>query len=163
MIKDVEKIFTYNPETGEVRWLISPCNSVKKGAVAAQLKPEGYLRITLDSKQYYAHRVAWMLYYGVEPKGTIDHINGIGTDNRICNLRAVSQKVNMRNQKLRSTNTSGVNGVSWSVKRGKWEARICVDGKTVHLGRFIQLGAATTARAKADLLYGFHENHGRIC
>lgn len=108
-----------------------------------------------------AHVVAWAMGTGSWPDGQIDHINGDRLDNRLSNLREVSSVENGRNQKLRNTNSSGINGVHWRKDVAKWAACICVDGKTKHLGSFETVEDAAKARAAADLKYGFHSNHGR--
>ena len=41
--------------------------------------------------------MAWFLTYGRWPQNTIDHINRVKTDNRLLNLRDVSQEANSRN------------------------------------------------------------------
>lgn len=59
-----------------------------------------------------AHRCAWLLEKGSEPPETIDHINGIRDDNRICNLRAASFAENVRNTVPKKNNKTGFKGVS---------------------------------------------------
>ena len=65
------------------------------------LKPSnrnGYLRVSLDQKLYTVHRLVYETFIGPIPVGmVIDHINGIRDDNRIENLRCVSQSENMYN------------------------------------------------------------------
>ena len=61
---------------------------------------------------------------------------------------------------MRSDNTSGVTGVSWNKAQGDWQARIKVSGRLVHLGRFKKFEDAVQARAKANIDFGFHFNHG---
>lgn len=158
-IEELRRLFSYNPKSGELTWKVSPCNSVKVGQRTGKDNGNGYLKMQYKGNKMYAHRVAYAIYHGVVPK-TIDHVNGDSLDNRICNLRSCTQKQNTRNQKVRNTNTTGVNGVSFDKKRGVFESKICVDGKTIHLGRFKTLGEASGARAKADLTYKFHHNHG---
>jgi len=90
--------FRYNPETGAIVWTANRFTS-KIGTVATTGgHNSGYLRVTIDSKKYLAHRVAWFLHYGTQP-AEIDHINQDVTDNRIANLRSVDHATNMRNLK----------------------------------------------------------------
>ena len=110
--------------------------------------------------QFSAHRVIWKMHYGTEPK-EIDHINGDPSDNRIVNLRAVSHGVNLRNQKRRSTNTSGHMGVRRSRNGQRWQARIKAAGVERYLGTFEKFEDAIAARKQAERKHGFHENHGR--
>ena len=70
-------------------------------------------------------------------------------------------------KKIRSTNTSGVTGVSWSKRKGRWEATITFQGKKHHLGFYNNLEDAAAARKKAEeRLYGdfeiwYKENYGK--
>ena len=123
---------------------------------------EGYRRVSIQGKSTGAHRVAWFLHYGKWPDGFIDHINHDRSDNRIGNLRLVSRSDNARNQKLHSHNVSGFNGVSYHKKRQEWRAVIQVDGKKKWVGAFKTKGEAIAARQIANMVYGFHENHGEV-
>lgn len=69
------------------------------------------------------HRIK-PLTHGEWPKGYIDHINRIKTDNRPCNLRDVSAQINRHNRGQDRRNTSGVTGVNWNKKLRKWHAQI---------------------------------------
>jgi hypothetical protein len=83
----------------------------------------------------------------------VDHINGNTLDNRRGNLRICTRGENSRNQKTRSSNSSGYKGVSWDINREKWSARIMRDGKTVNIGRFTSLDQAALAYNDAALAY----------
>jgi hypothetical protein len=124
---------------------------------------KGYLRVLIYDHPYQAHRVAWAVANGVWPDGQIDHINGCGADNRLCNLRVVNDRENRRNTALHGRNKSGVSGVRRRMDRKseRWVARIYVDGKTISLGTFPSFAEAVTARKAAESQYGFHQNHGR--
>lgn len=121
---------------------------------------KGYLATTIENNRYYNHRIIWKMYYGAEPEGYIDHIDGNPLNNEISNLRVVSHQSNMRNQKKRSTNTSGVTGVYWAEAKNKWYAQITVGGKTKHIGFFETLEDAEKAREKAKKEHDFHKKHG---
>lgn len=101
-----------------------------------------------------------MLATGAWPKGNIDHINGVKTDNSLGNLRDVSTSENARNAKRAVTNTSGVTGVCWDAGAGKWRASIKLNNKLKYLGVFEDLQAASAARAEANKRYGFSARHG---
>lgn len=62
------------------------------------LDKDGYLIIKVKTKQFKAHRIAWLLYYGRFPEKEIDHINGNRLDNRKENLRESNRVEQCRNR-----------------------------------------------------------------
>lgn len=148
-------LFTYDAVSGVITWAVSRC-SVKAGQVAGSLTREGYIRVPLRGKFVQAHRLAWLLHYGEWPKWTIDHINGIRDDNRLCNLRDVSSQVNSQNQRsAKRHNKLGVMGVYQTYNR--FVARIGSNGKNTYLGSFAtaELAHATYIAAKREMHEGF--------
>ncbi len=135
-------------------------NTKYTGTPVTCINNKDYIAQRLDGKMIYVHRIIYKIMTGDEPD-QIDHINGDPSDNSWVNLRNVSNKVNQQNQKRRSDNTSGHTGVGWHKSRGKWQAMIMVKGKNIHLGFFTDLDEAIAARQAANILYGFHPNHGR--
>lgn len=88
------------------------------------------------------------------PKDSItDHINRNRLDNRKNNLRTVTINQNNINSGVRTDNTSGVKGVSWSETRRKWRTYITLNYKFIHLGNFKKKEDAVIARKKAELIY----------
>lgn len=171
---DVRDILDYDPEVGTLTWLSRPvemCASLRQqrcwntsfaGKAAFTTKEkQGYWRGTIFYRPYLAHRVAWAIYYGEWPKGEIDHIDGIRSNNRITNLRSVTRQENMRNSAIHRDNTSGVCGVRKHRPSGKWHAQIGVGGRDVSLGYFTNIEDAAAARKSAEQHYGYHQNHGR--
>lgn len=70
------------------------------------------------------------------PKGmVVDHINHDTLDNRIENLRVVTNSENMQNRKgATATSKSGVRNVQWSKQDGKWKVCIRLHQKTHFFG-----------------------------
>lgn len=131
--------------------------------VNTELTASGYVRVSNKGIGYtMAHRIIWEMTNGEIPDGLfIDHINGNRRDNRIENLRLVTQKVNSMNSSLRFDNKSGVTGVAIYKRTGKWRASIQSGGKTVHLGFFDDFISACEARIVAEVRLGYHPNHGK--
>lgn len=55
--------------------------------------------------------------------------------------------------KLYAHNKSGITGVNWDARRGKWRAGIHRDGKQVNLGFFATREAAIAVRQQAEVEY----------
>ena len=54
---------------------------------AIYINSDGYRIITIDSKDYCAHDLAWLYMTGEFPKGEVEPINGNNNDDHWCNLR----------------------------------------------------------------------------
>jgi len=79
----------------------------------------------------------------------VDHVNGDGLDNRRENLRKATAAQNTYNARKRSLGTSKYKGVNIDEGRRPWRARIRVDLKLIHLGRFATEEEAARAYDKA--------------
>lgn len=136
-------------------------NEKYAGTQAFTCVSEGYHVGAIKGIKYKAHRVIWAMHYGQWPTGQIDHINGDKSDNRIENLRDVTNRENCRNKRLFKANTSGHVGVWLKKETGKWVAEITVNYKTIPLGTFATKEGAIARREQAELEHGFHPTHGR--
>lgn len=170
----VRSLLRYYPDVGVLTWIPRPVEMFPNLRSARAWNARyadrraldtddgrGYRMGRLFRKSVYAHRAAWVVFYGEWPVGQIDHINGNKADNRIHNLRDVSGKQNSRNLPLRARNSSGVTGVCWVKRYGKYVAYISGPSGRVHLGYFANLDDASSARRAAEADNNYHENHGR--
>lgn len=168
-------VLDYDAETGIFKWkyrdeklfvdgkypkerLCEIWNYQFAGKEAFSRDPEGYIKGELFGIKVTAHRLAWFMTYGYWPK-TVDHQNGNTSDNRISNLRDVTQQQNCTNQKRRKTNTSGRTGVQKSGNR--WIATICFNYEVIKIGSYVTFEEACEARSAKECELGFHENHDR--
>ena len=111
-----------------------------------------YWLIGIGGVMYRAHRVIYLLAYGIDPLDKhIDHIRAdLPLPNIASNLRLATNAENMRNQRKRTDNTSNVTGICWNKHRQKWQAQIKVHGKQTHLGHFTEFADAVAARKAAE-------------
>jgi hypothetical protein len=93
-----------------------------------------------------SHRLAWYLHYGSLPNNSIDHIDGNRSNNKIDNLRDVT---NQQNQWNRTT----AKGYVWRKFANKFHARIRLNGRQIHLGYFHTEQEARNAYLKAKEIY----------
>lgn len=134
---------------------------IVKGMQAGSFDAHGYGQIVIDRKVYKEHRLVWLYKNGSFPDGQIDHLNHDRRDNRIENLRVVSNTENQKNKPIPRNNKTGYVGVSFSKSAKKYEAYITVNGKRKNLGLHETAAQAFEAREKANKEFGFHENHGK--
>jgi len=173
-VETLRKLLDYDPETGILTWKPRTAEMFSSAAKARQWNdrcankiagnkrplPKNYILVSVLTENLMAHRIAWAMYYGAPPSEQIDHINGDCSDNRIINLRVVSNIENCRNQRAPRNNTSGHVGVHFRKKDARWYAYISARGR-ISLGDFQTFDEAVAARKAAEIKHGFHPNHGR--
>jgi len=142
----LKELLHYDPATGV---FTNACQRGQRGvlgAVAGHVNDaRGYVRIKITGTKYFAHRLAWLHEYGVFPNMHLDHIDRNPSNNKINNLRMVTCSENMQNMGTYCGSVSGHKGVTWCSQRGKWRARISVNGKQYFLGAFDDATAASNA------------------
>lgn len=159
---DVADLLHYEPETGVLRWKVS-AGSVEVGDVAGCVHNDGYRNVQIRTHKYLAHRLAWFIYWGEDPKDQVDHVDRNRTNNAIVNLREATSFENQRNASMRTANRSGVSGVCWHKGRDRWHAKIRAGGKQIHLGYFERIeDAAAAYRAAAELHHREFAAHLRV-
>lgn len=121
------------------------------GLYAGCLAKHGYWVVRVKGKNYYAHRLVWLLHNGGWPEHQLDHIDGNRANNALSNLRLCpeGQLDNNQNRAKSKNNKSGYTGVCWATKRGAWQAQIKVAKKIKWLGYFASAEKAYEAYCSA--------------
>jgi hypothetical protein len=103
------------------------------------------------------HRVLWEAFNGPIPEGMqVDHINGKKDDNRLENLRLVTNAENLRGYaKVVKGSSSKYRGVSICGRTNRWLASVCYNGKRFFVGSFASQVAAALARDIKALELGY--------
>lgn len=161
-IDRVSDLFVYEPDTGLLKRRIDRPNS-PTGTIVGTLFSTGHLNVGVDGVMMGVHRIAWALYYGCDPVVQIDHINGNGSDNRICNLRLATSSENNRNRRLSSRNKSGVKGVfrvKWANSE-RWRVSVGYGAGQYYITHFKCFGRAVKHAAEMRLkLHAEFANNG---
>lgn len=100
-----------------------------KGEVAGSLHIiSNRYRISIKNKRRLTYRIVWLLCMGEDPVDfTIDHIDGDPLNNKISNLRKVTQEINSKNTSIRKDNKTGYVGVSY--RNGYYSVSLVLFGK----------------------------------
>lgn len=115
-----------------------------RSAVLKKSRSTFYAKISMDSKEYYLHRLILNARKGVE----IDHINRNGLDNRKSNLRVATHAQNTYNKFDKKNSKSGFKGVYWVKDKKLWCARITFNNKVIMGGYY---------KCKIDAAYAYNE------
>ena len=111
LVAHIKKHYIYDAQAGVVR------NRRNGRTIKGFNNDNGYLYLNIRVDGHRSsrrlHHVVWVLNYGALPV-MIDHINGNGRDNRIENLREVSQSANNANRvwRWKPNAKTGLPGVS---------------------------------------------------
>ncbi len=165
--EELKDILNYDHESGIFTWKQRSLNYFKDSRscntwntryaskVAGGKRPDGYLRIVINYKRYFAHRLAWLNVYGEWPRSCIDHINGIKEDNRIVNLRDSTSSENWQNLKKahKSNKSTGLIGSTFNKQMGKFQAAIRTEVGRKHIGYFESAQQAHEAYIAAKRIF----------
>lgn len=113
---ELDKLFYYDETSPTcLRRKIDRGNGTKAGDVAGSLRTDknnkyykgnNYYEVSAGTKSLCVHRVVYCLMSGkdLDRSLVIDHIDGVGTNNKISNLRAVTQSENLKNKTIKPSN-----------------------------------------------------------
>lgn len=132
-VMNFNEIFYYDETSPScLRWRIDVYGGrnnsnlrVSKGDPAGSKHKIRGFKVIYQKKSYSVHRIIWQMFFGeIESRLQIDHKNQNSYDNRLENLRIVTNEVNKRNSGKYKNNTSGKTGVRKLAMSGKlyWSA-----------------------------------------
>jgi hypothetical protein len=138
-IKAKEMGYVYDPETGIVYGTKgTPLNTNNNGYVEiAGSYPNNRLRLM-------AHTFGFWWVHGTTPSH-IDHIDQNRKNNKISNLRQVTNQQNAFNTPAK--------GYNWDPVNNKWRARIMLNKKSICLGRYNTEEEARNAYLEGKKVY----------
>jgi hypothetical protein len=148
--ENLKELLHYNPITGVFTNIVDRNSKALKGEECTCINQVGYVVISINYKRYTAHRLAWLYMEGYFPEHEVDHKNGVTHDNRWKNLKEVSHRCNLQNQKIRSNNSSGFKGVTYVKRNSNWSSRITINQKTINIGVYPTAIEAAIARCKYE-------------
>jgi len=108
-VQYLREALDYDPESGKLIWKVRPDHHGRNRRSIAKIRSfankeaftavqtRGYNCGIIGGVQYLKHRVVWAIHTGEWPPEdmVIDHIDGDRKNNRISNLRCVTQKENV--------------------------------------------------------------------
>ena len=144
------ELLQYDAATGLFRWRVAKGHRTK-GWFAGSLHDSGYLTVSVDKINQFAHRLAWLYMTGGWPNGIVDHRNRDKKDNKWSNLRDVFYSGNAQN--INGPHRDQQLGVLGVYQHGhRFRSKIAINGKQKHLGLFDTIEEAAMAYQKAKLL-----------
>lgn len=150
---DYAEIIIYNKKCEEVaRTMIDICDIEKVCQIKWRLSTWGYVEGKRKGQQK-SIMIQRLIISEANSNEIIDHIDRNPLNNRRYNLRIVNKSTNSLNIGLKSNNTSGVTGVSYSKNHKKWIARININKHSIILGRSSNFEEAVKLRLKGELKY----------
>lgn len=123
--------FRYDRKTGKLFYKIwVPRSGDGIGNEAGTTHKNGRVLVSIKRKTFLRSRIIWTMLKGEIPEGmVIDHKDRNPANDKIGNLRIVTQSVNLQNKGLSVLNTSGFRGVWLHKPTGKWQAACKSGGK----------------------------------
>ncbi|HAZ38112.1 MAG TPA: hypothetical protein DCY71_09765 [Clostridiaceae bacterium] len=147
-VRSLDRVITYK----------SGASKLLKGSVLNPTMNNGYKHVTLTIKgRQKAFKISQLVaigFLGHKPDGyklVVDHINGNRSDDRVENLRIVTNRANASTcfRTGNGTFSSKYVGVCWSNRSLKWQSSIYYDGINIYLGLFDNEIDASDAYQKA--------------
>jgi hypothetical protein len=165
-INYLRECFDVDFAAGILRWRFRPrwhfwtarewrLTNTQLGGKRAGSRSRGYfetaVRVGGEKHRLRVHRIVWAMAHGSWPSVTIDHKNGVKTDNRLSNLREATRGEQRQNT-VTKPGRSGFRGVRPNGK-GRFQAYIMINRKFICLGQFSSPEAAHARYLAAKVVH----------
>ena len=148
--KNIKDIFNY--QDGELLWKIHKKGNKGIDSIAGSFS-DRYKKVIYCQKSYQIHRLIWIWHNGDIPKNmVIDHIDNIKLNNKIDNLRLVTQTKNCHNRKGEYGVTKYYTNPK-NTDKVKYRATLIENGNRHNLGVYNTEKEAREAYEKAKTKY----------
>lgn len=124
------KLFWRNPPKQHPRLL-----GTEAGCPRANRNGKKYWVVKIGGKAFKRGRLMFLAFHGVMPDPQVDHWDGNSLNDKPGNLREATGTQNAWNHRKRARRIPLPMGVR-SMKSGRFQARIAVNKKMIHLGAF---------------------------
>lgn len=131
----------------------------------ASSTPKGYGAFRVNGRLRPAHRHAWELANGTIPDGlVVDHTCYVRRCVNVAHMRLVTAGQNNQNRAGANRNSkSGIRGVSWNARKGKWAVRAREPrGRYLSGGYFSDLKDAEAAAIRLRNAIQTHNDADRL-
>jgi len=139
---ELRKLFSYDPETGELIRLTGRFAGTLASARDRAYVGECDIRVA---------RIIWAIVHGYWPSKFIDHRDGNQLNFKLSNLREATPTQNQYNKVGVGAYPKGVTFKGDVPRTNPWQAKIRVNGRRIHLGSFPTMEDAAAAYRKASL------------
>lgn len=146
----LKELIDYNPDTGVFTWKERPLSMFKcerdckawnaryknKVAGCSYINWKNKVNaISIKPKTYLCHILTYFYMNGNWPKEDIDCIDGDFTNLKWNNIRECT-RTDSNYKQINPQRENKLMGISFIKERNKYESKIKIKGKTIHLGRF---------------------------
>jgi len=152
----LHSLFTY--KDGELYWKVKPAQRVSVGDIAGSMCDK-YKQVYIKNKSYKLHRIIFAMHNNYI-SDQIDHIDGNPHNNRIENVRAVTNSQNQLNRKISQNSKTGYKGVCVHTQTGRYVVRVSAYGKDKYFGIYEDLElAGLVAKMAREKYHGEFARH----
>lgn len=144
------ELFNYDAETGNLIWRTLTSNSRKIGDVVGSVASNGRRYTKVDGENQMVHRLVWFFNKGAWPRYNLAPIDGDYLNTRLENLVEQTPSETIKKGGLRSSNKTGIKGVSWDEIRQEYAVFAYLDGRSIFHSSHRKLEDAAVAAKEAE-------------